>query len=76
MSNEYAYRASKADDVHSGGITFLQRPDGCWAVPGGGHIVSRRHAVKAADNLFKSNPNVQSLISNLVTKMVQRLEGV
>jgi predicted NUDIX family NTP pyrophosphohydrolase len=76
MSNEYAYRAAKADDVHSGGITFLQRSDGAWAVPGGGYIVNRRHAVKAAENLFKSNPNVQSLISTLVNKTVERLEGV
>jgi hypothetical protein len=68
-------RPVKTDDIHVGGITLLQRWDGTWAVPGGGYIVNRNHAVKAAENLCKSNPNVQTKLSDLINKTVTRLNG-
>jgi hypothetical protein len=68
-------RPVNRDDIHVGGITLLQRGDGYWAVPGGGYIVNRNHAVKAAENLAKSNPNVQTKLSDLINKTVTRLDG-
>jgi hypothetical protein len=68
-------RPVKTDDIHVGGITLLQRWDGTWAVPGGGYIVERNYAVKAAENLCKSNPNVRSELSDLINKTVTRLNG-
>jgi hypothetical protein len=68
-------RLVKTDDIHVGGITLLQRPDGYYATPGGGYIVNRNHAVKAAENLAKSNPNVQTKLSDLINKTVTRLNG-
>jgi hypothetical protein len=68
-------RPVKTDDVHVGGITLLQRWDGYWATPGGGHIKERDYAVKAAENLAKSNPNVQTKLSDLINKTVSRLDG-
>jgi hypothetical protein len=68
-------RPVNRDDIHVGGITLLQRGDGTWAVPGGGYIVNRNHAAKAAENLAKSNPNVKTELSDLVHKTVTRLDG-
>jgi hypothetical protein len=54
MSRAYQSRSKRADNIDEGCITLLQRPDGFWATPGGGHIVNRNHAVKAAENLAKT----------------------
>jgi hypothetical protein len=76
MTKQYISTLKKNDDIHEDGVTFLQRPDGYWAVPGPGYYIkNRNHAVKAAQNLAKSNPNVQTKLSDLINKTVSRLDG-
>jgi hypothetical protein len=75
MTKQYISTLKTNEDINVGGITLLQRIDGYWATPGGGYIKNRGHAERAAKNLAKSNPNVQTKLSDLINKTVSRLDG-
>lgn len=75
MTKEYVRIINTNEDVNYKGVTLLQREDGSWATPGGGRILDKGCAERAAKNLAKSNPKVRDKLGDLVTKTVARLQG-
>lgn len=75
MTKEYISIINTNEDVNYKGVTLLQREDGSWAVPGGGRILDKGCAERAAKNLARSNPKVKDKLGDLVTKTVARLQG-
>ena len=75
MTKEYVSTLDTSEHVEFKGVTLLQKEDGTFATPGGGYIVDRGHAVRAAKNLSKSHKGIKSPMSELVRKTVDRLNG-
>ena len=75
MSKEYTNIIRTNEDIEHDWVTLLQRKDGSYAVPGGGYIVKRGDAEKAAKNLARSNSRMKKKLNALVDKTVNRLNG-
>jgi major membrane immunogen (membrane-anchored lipoprotein) len=73
MTNEYVSTMKTNENVEFKGVTLLQKEDGTYAVPGGGYVVKRGDAERAAKGLYKSHKGIQSPISQLADKTVERL---
>ena len=75
MSKEYTSTIKTNEDIEHEGITLVQREDGFYAVPGGGHFTNRGYAEKAAKRLARNHPQCKTEMSKLVDKTVKRLSG-
>jgi len=75
MTKEYKSQIKTSENVEHDWVTLLQRPDGYYAVPGGGYIVKRGDAEKAAKNLSRSNSQMKKKLNALVDKTVKRMSG-
>lgn len=72
---EYTSTIKTNENIEHDWVTLLQRKDGSYAVPGGGYIVKRGDAEKAAKNLARSNTQMKEKLNALVDKTVRRLSG-
>lgn len=70
--NSMIEQQEKTDDIEVSWITLLKREDGYYAVPGGGYIKEKAHAIKAARNLARSNV---APVEPVKVRTVTRLEG-
>ena len=75
MTIEHVSTMTTAENIEEDGATLLQREDGFYAVPGGGYIIKRGDAKRAAKALAKSNKGLSTPLSKLVNKTVSRLNG-
>lgn len=73
MANEYASTMKTNENIEFKGVTLLQKENGTYAVPGGGYIVKRGDAERAAKGLYKSHKGIQSPMGKLADKTVERL---
>tara|TARA_R110000850_G_scaffold270423_1_gene403459 strand:- start:75 stop:326 length:252 start_codon:yes stop_codon:yes gene_type:complete len=64
----------KMDDAEVGSVKLLQRDDGLWAIPGGGHVINKGYALQIAKRLNHKHPNIKSPIAKLADKTVNRIE--
>jgi hypothetical protein len=64
----------KMDDAEVGSVKLLQRDDGLWAVPGGGHVTNKGYALQIAKRLNNKHPNIKSPMAKLADKTVNRIE--
>lgn len=75
MTIEHVSTMATVENIEEDGATLLQREDGYYATPGGGYIVKRGDAKRAAKALAKSNKGLSTPLSKLVKKTVRRLNG-
>jgi len=66
----------KQDEVTEGSVTFQQREDGMWALPGEYYTTNKAYARQIAKRLNFEINGAKSPIAKLAEKHVTRIKGL